>query len=60
MPASKMSNGPDVERQIKFSTVPAWEEITWSTYRLQVPGGWLYRYERGYEVAMCFLPGAGE
>jgi hypothetical protein len=44
-----------------------WREVTDSTYRLRVPGGWLYRYELfesisdegPYDfkgVAMCFVP----
>ncbi len=33
-----------------------WREVgAWQTYRLAVPGGWLYRCDRG-DTAMCFVP----
>jgi len=39
----------------------AWESVAEGTYRLQVPGGWLYRYRWSDSggVAMCFVPSPG-
>ena len=33
-----------------------WKEVTPSTYRLKVPGGWLYRASHGEAITMCFVP----
>jgi hypothetical protein len=57
MGAPKCGGEPDMERQSKFENQPRWEEITWMTYRLSVPGGWLYRYEVT-EPVMAFVPDA--
>lgn len=30
-----------------------WKQVTYNTFRLKVPGGWLYRY---YQGGMAFVP----
>lgn len=44
-----MNEKRDAERRLRLAGKPEWEEIAWSTYRLKVNGGWLYRYgDHGY------------
>lgn len=35
---------------------PRWERVESGTYRLAVPGGWLYRYRFDHGVTMAFVP----
>jgi hypothetical protein len=33
-----------------------WENVTESLYRLEVPGGWIYRCSTAFGVSICFVP----
>lgn len=33
-----------------------WEEVAYETWRLKVPGGWLYRYREFGNPTMAFVP----
>lgn len=35
---------------------PTWERVADGTYRLEVPGGWLYRYDTIGKLGLCFVP----
>jgi hypothetical protein len=49
---------PSAEHHAKMAAAhPQWEEGPMLTWRLKVPGGWLYRY--GNSGAMAFVPEAG-
>jgi hypothetical protein len=43
-----------------MSETTFWKLVTDRTYRLEVPGGWLYRYAPSQKsdtpVALCFVP----
>lgn len=43
------------------SKVPEWERVTEDTFRLEVPGGWLYEVcgrdsDGGARFSICFVP----
>lgn len=40
----------------KFADKPAWEEVTWWTERLEVPGGWIYRTGVRDWASLVFVP----
>ena len=35
---------------------PEWKQVTYDTFRLEVPGGWLYRYDGLKAMGMTFVP----
>jgi len=33
-----------------------WEKITFSTFRMEVPNGWLIKHEDSEATSLCFVP----